>query len=83
MGATPLSGATVGFLYENSQSAKDIDTRPWVAVLVGAGGAFLGAIIGSEFKSDRWETVPLDRMQIGIVPERQVGLRIGGSLKVR
>ncbi len=51
-----------------------------VAILaVGAAGALvgagIGALIGSQIRVDRWETVPLDRISVSLTPR-------GGGLEV-
>ena len=50
---------------------------PWILAGIGgpAAGALLGAGIGSQIKVERWETVPLDRIRIGLTPR-------GGGLEV-
>ncbi len=35
----------------------------------GVGGAIIGMGIGAMVKSDRWQEVPLDRLQVRIVPQ--------------
>jgi len=40
------------------------------ALLGGLAGAGLGALVGSTIKTDRWEAVPLDRLRVGVVPDR-------------
>ena len=57
----------------------DGDITGAVALVLGAGGALvgagIGALIGSQTKTDRWETVPLDRIHISLTPR-------GGGLEV-
>ena len=53
------------------------------AVILGGGGALLGAgigaVVGSQIKGDRWEEVPLDRLQVSFVPQRD-GFTLGFSV---
>jgi hypothetical protein len=46
---------------------------------VGAIGAIGGLLVGTFIKTDRWEEVPLDRLQVSLAPQRNgvsFGLRI-------
>jgi hypothetical protein len=47
---------------------------------VGAGaGLLVGILAGLSIKTDRWEDVPLDRLRVGVVPQRD-GLGIRASM---
>lgn len=52
------------------------------AVLGGVVGYSVGFLIGSTIKVDRWEEVPLDRLQVTIMPQRRGGLSVGLSVKL-
>ncbi|HET8712513.1 MAG TPA: hypothetical protein VFM23_02390 [Gemmatimonadales bacterium] len=52
--------------------SPNLDTRLGV---LGGVGALLGIIVGSETKTERWTSVPLQRLQIG--PTREGGLAFG------
>jgi hypothetical protein len=39
-------------------------------LLFGASGALVGTVIGALIKTDRWEEVPLDRLSVGLAPQR-------------
>ena len=43
-------------------------------------GALVGAIVGSQTKADKWEEVPLDRLQVSVMPQR--GGRIAFAMSV-
>jgi len=43
--------------------------------LAGLGGALLGALVGSAFKTERWEELPLESVRISIT-ESQIAVRI-------
>jgi hypothetical protein len=48
------------------------------SVLLGLPGAGVGALIGSGIKVERWETVPLDRIRVGLTsqPGRPLALSV-------
>lgn len=55
-----IGGAVTGYaIASRDHEVYDIDPRPFGAVLFGVGGGLVGAIIGTQVKSDRWVTVPL------------------------
>jgi hypothetical protein len=43
-------------------------------VLGGVIGAGLGAGVGALIRTSRWESFPLDRLGVGVLPERRVGI---------
>lgn len=42
-------------------------------------GGVLGALIGALKTTDRWEKAPLDRLRLGLMPQRQGGLALSTS----
>ncbi len=50
------------------------------AAVGAAGGALIGVIIGALTKSDRWEEVPLDRLRVSFVPQRDGRFALGFSV---
>ncbi len=49
-------------------------------VLLGGAGAVVGLIAGAFIKSDRWKEVPLERLSVSIVPQRDGRFRLGMSV---
>lgn len=49
------------------------------AVFLGTGGALIGALIGAMSTGTRWEEVPLDRLRVSLVPQRNGRLALGMS----
>ena len=49
-------------------------------VTMTAAGALVGAVIGSFSHTDRWVKVPLDRLTIGLAPQRTGGLALSASV---
>jgi hypothetical protein len=45
-----------------------------------AEGAVLGAGVGALFKTDRWRSVPVDRVRFGLAPTPGRGMRVSLSL---
>jgi hypothetical protein len=82
-----LAGYAVGFglwhvtgagCYEYSSTSTCAAT--WGGGVGAVSGALLGALVGgSVWKTDGWEEVPLDRLRVGIVPERE-GFGIRASM---
>lgn len=52
------------------------------ALFGGIAGTLVGALIGSTFKVDQWEAVPLHRIRVTIVPQRKGKLSVGVSLRL-
>ena len=50
-------------------------------LLVGAGGALLGAVVGALSKTERWQEVPLDQLRVSVVPQRDGGFALQASLR--
>lgn len=82
-GRGALVGLVVGFiggwLYEDSQPNKDIDTRPVMGLLVAVPTTLVGAWVGSTLTVDRWEVVP----GLGIRPGPSAGVSVTVSLRVQ
>ena len=63
-----------------------LDTTGVSLLLTGTGlaggllGAGVGAVIGWAIKTERWEEVPLDRLQLNMVPLRDGGFALGVSV---
>jgi hypothetical protein len=44
------------------------------------GGAAIGAMWGAGIQTDRWEEVPLDRIRVGVAPQRHGRFAVGFSV---
>ena len=73
-----VSGAMFGLA---TGASEVIDVRYITVPLFGLAAAGIGALIGHHVKIDRWETVPLDRLRVGIVPQRGGGLAVGFNVR--
>ncbi len=51
------------------------------AVVFGAGGVLIGALIGAISTGTRWEEVPLDRLRVTVAPQRDGRFRLGLSVR--
>ena len=51
------------------------------AVIFGAGGALVGAIIGAMTTGTRWEEVPLSQLRVSLGPQRDGRFGLGASLR--
>ena len=62
------------------------DVTGYTAVVLGAGGALLGAGIGaiiwSSIKTDRWQTVPLDQLRVGPSSVDADGVAVSVTLRL-
>ena len=47
----------------------------------GGVGALLGALVGSSFKTDRWEEISLDQIRVSFVPQRDGRFAFGLSVR--
>ena len=82
-----LGGAVVGVVTASGEhqprGALDFGLYlhdPEVAAVVGALlGSFVGGVVGTFFRTDRWEEVPLDRLQVSFAPRRD-GFALGLSV---
>ena len=57
----------------------DDDTTLFQALIFGTGGGLVGGFVGYLIKTDRWEAVPLDRLRVGLAPQRDGRLMLGFS----
>jgi hypothetical protein len=68
------------------QGSKETDYSYATVLGLGLGGALvgtgLGALIGSQTHSEKWSSVPLSGIRVGILPDH-AGLRIGASVALR
>jgi hypothetical protein len=76
-------GAVAGVIVEASCTYECWGTA--ATALIGAGvfsvtGAVIGIVAGTLIKSERWEEVPLDRLQVSIVPQRDGRFALGLSV---
>jgi hypothetical protein len=90
-----LVGGTAAFLFLNgggstslcdqsaNQDAIRLQECIGVAALVGGvPGAGLGALIGALVRTERWHDVALDRLRVGLTPQRLSGLRLSITVKL-
>ena len=80
-GAAGLATAAIACAIAGNCDADDPYTGLVYAVfgVLGAGvGTLTGAIIGSTIKVDRWETVQLDQLRVGLTP-RGHGLEVSAK----
>ncbi len=77
LGAGAAAGVVTALVGCADNSCDDVTGL--VVLIFGAGGALggvlIGAVIGSFIQTDRWETVPLDRIRVSLTPR-------GGGLEV-
>jgi hypothetical protein len=81
-----LGGALIGVLASGSDDGEFLDYGPgaWAAsgaLMFGALGAGVGALIGSGQRADRWESVPLPT--VAIVPLPGKGSRVAIGVRFR
>ena len=79
-----LTGAVIGATV--SLATCDGFFPPHVCALVGglvfgAGGALVGAIVGANKKTERWVSVPLNRLRVSYGPLHDGRLGIGASVR--
>ncbi len=85
-GAGAVAGVVTGLaVCAASSCGFEADLTGVVALVLGAGGALvgagIGALIGSFIKTDRWETVPLDRIRVSLTTIAPGSL--GATVRVR
>jgi len=69
-----------------NQDAMGMGACVGIAALGGVGGALVGGFVGSLVHSERWETVPLDAVRLGLLPSRggpSLGLSVALALPSR
>ncbi len=79
-----FGGSVVGFVAcEGNDFFVDVASTCALAgaVILGAGGALVGAILGAMISGTRWEEVPLDQLRVSFGPQRDG--RLGFGLSVR
>jgi hypothetical protein len=74
------TGVVVGLVVAESCWDHEMECAAAGAAVVSVTGALVGLGIGALSKSDRWEEIPLDRLQMSIVPQRDGRLGIGLSV---
>jgi len=72
--------ASTGESYENPCEGNAPACAAGGAAAFGVTGALVGLGIGALTKSERWEEVPLDRLRVNIVPQRDGRLALGLSV---
>ena len=75
-----LAGAAVGPTLNDPEDGLTAANWATVGAVLGVPtGMLLGTLIGASIKRDRWEEVPLDRLRMSFVPQRDgfaFGLKI-------
>ncbi|UCE18094.1 MAG: hypothetical protein JSV84_14720 [Gemmatimonadota bacterium] len=79
-----LAGALIGFIIGSVGSDVEADLPEGSLSLMGAGffgqiGMIFGAIVGATSSGERWEEVPLDRIQISVAPNSEKGFSLSAS----
>jgi hypothetical protein len=83
LGLGYLVGAVVGAAVsdcEPSSSTQGICEAVPIALGASA-GLVIGAIFGALIKTDRWEEVPLDKLRVSLVPQRDGWFALGVSVR--
>ena len=76
-----LGGAVVGwFLPSGNLEEDEYGGGPIGAAILGGAGLVIGAIVGG-IGYEQWEEMPLDRIRIGISPQRQGGMMLSTSFR--
>ena len=57
------------------------DLTVTLAFIYGALGGLLGAIVGFAIETDRWEEIPLERLRVSLVPQRDSRFALGFSIR--
>ena len=66
-------GVPMGFAYANDDGCAGLAKwacAPLGAGILGASGALIGALVGSQIQSDHWKEIPLDRLRVSVAPQR-------------
>jgi hypothetical protein len=74
-------GVPMGFAYANDDGCAGLSKwacAPLGAGILGASGALIGALVGSQIQSDHWKEIPLDQFRVSIGPQQE-GLALGLS----
>ena len=66
---------------DTCQVFSDNDVRGDVVAVTAAMGAGVGAIVGYFIKTDSWEEVPLERLRVGLTPQRDGRFALGFSVR--
>lgn len=83
-GGGTLLGAGVGWLVKSAVGECDGtycfgEARRYAPLIGAVAGFSVGALVGSVWKRDRWEEVPLDDLRVSVVPVRN-GVGLGASV---
>jgi len=79
-----VGGAAVGAVLGYNADIEDMAKEHGAALLAAPGavlGAGMGALIGSQIKSERWEEIPLDRLRVQPVATRDARFGITASVR--
>ena len=57
------------------------DVTSVLAIAFGIVGVIVGGNVGNAFKTDLWEEVPLERLQVSLVPQRDGRFALGFSVR--
>ena len=82
-----VTGALVGATWGTSGGSDcgDLDQlncQLFGAAILAAPGALIGGLVGGFlWKTDRWEEVPLDRLRVSFVPQRNGRFALGLSMR--
>ena len=84
-----LSGAVIGFSLGDDPPFLSGKPFPFSAenkaaigfLLGGGGGAIIGWQIGKAVHGEQWEEVPLERLQVSLVPQRDGRFALGFSVR--
>ena len=66
---------------EGDDDCCDEDLTGVFAFFLGLAGGGVGAITGYFIKTDLWEEIPLERLRLGLAPQRDGGFALGFSVR--